>query len=77
MPSQIVYLIANGDLRESANQKCQPAQAAMEAQIIAAVEREGWTVRRAHPFDPEKGHGFIDSQKYGMEVFRTSPTTRR
>ena len=37
-----VYLIANGDLRLSANQKCQEAQAAMEPQIIAAVEREGW-----------------------------------
>ena len=25
-----VYLVANGDLRLSANQKCEPAQAAME-----------------------------------------------
>ncbi|HEX8295683.1 MAG TPA: hypothetical protein VF593_05250 [Chthoniobacteraceae bacterium] len=67
------YLLANGDLRSSANQKCQPAQAAMEAQIIAAIEREGWKVQRAHPVDAKKGHGFIDSQKYGMEVFRTIP----
>lgn len=68
-----VHLIANGDLRLAANQTCQAAQAAMEAQITAAVEREGWQVRRAHPFDEQKGHGFIDSQKYGMEVFRTIP----
>ncbi len=68
-----VYLIANGDLRTSANQKCQEAQAAMEAQITAAIEREGWKVQRAHPLDPKKGHGFIDSQKYGMEVFRGIP----
>ncbi len=33
----------------------------------------GGTIRRAHPFDAAKGHGFIDSQKYGMEVFRTIP----
>ena len=26
---------------------------------------------RAHPFDRAKKHGFIDSQKMGMEVFRT------
>ena len=29
------------------------------------------------PADPEKGHGFIDSQKYGMEVFRGIPPKRR
>jgi len=68
-----VYLIANGDLRSSANQKCQEAQAAMEASVIAAIEAEGAKVVRAHPFIPEKGHGFIDSQKYGMEVFRDIP----
>ena len=32
-----IYLVANGDLRLSANQKCQEAQAAMEAQIVAAI----------------------------------------
>ena len=73
MSSQTVYLVASGDLRESANQKCQPAQAAMEAQVVAAVEREGWIVRRAHSFNEQKGHGFVDSQKYGMKVFRTIP----
>lgn len=68
-----VYLIANGDLRLAANQKCEAAQAAMEEQIGAALRAEGWKVKRAHPFDPEKGHGFIDSQKYGMEVFEGIP----
>ena len=45
----------------------------MEKQLVAAVEKRGRQVKRAHPFDPEKKHGFIDSQKYGMEVFRTIP----
>jgi hypothetical protein len=45
----------------------------MEKQVIQAIEREGWQVRRAHPFDPKKKHGFIDSQKYGMQVFRDIP----
>jgi hypothetical protein len=63
-------LVASGDLRLAANQTCEAAQAAMEAQLIAAVAKEGWTVKRGHPYDPAKKHGFIDSQKYGMEVFR-------
>jgi len=65
-----IILVANGDLRTSANQKCEAAQAEMEKQIVAAFEREGATVRRGHAYDPAKKHGFIDSQKYGMEVFR-------
>lgn len=40
---------------------------------MAAIRREGREVVRGHPFDPEKRHGFIDSQKYGMEVFRRIP----
>ena len=68
-----VYLLANGDLRQSANQKCEAAQAAMELQIKAALKAEGWTLKRAHAFDAAKGHGFIDSQKYGMEVFLNIP----
>ncbi len=66
-----VILIASGDLRLSANRMCQSAQAEMEGQIIAAFEKEGVTVKRGHPYDYVKQHGFIDSQKYGMEVFRT------
>ena len=65
-----LYLISNGDLRLSANQKCWPEQAKMEAILTRALAAEGWTVIRAHAFDKEKQHGFIDSQKMGMEVFR-------
>ena len=65
-----VYLVSSGDLRLSANQKCWPEQAKMEAVLGKALKAEGWTVVRAHPFDKQKQHGFIDSQKMGMEVFR-------
>lgn len=65
-----VYLMANGDLRLSANQKCWPEQAKMEATLSRALALEGWKVVRAHVYDPAKRHGFIDSQKLGMEVFR-------
>jgi L-fucose isomerase-like protein len=68
-----IYIVANGDLRLSANQKCEPAQAAMEKALVDAIQREGCTVKRAHSFDEKKGHGFIDSQRMGLEVFRTIP----
>ena len=70
---QPVILIANGDLRLSANQVCWPAQQEAEAAVMTAIRREGREVRRGHPVDPAKEHGFIDSQKYGMEVFRSIP----
>ncbi len=69
-----IYLVASGDLRLSANQNCEAAQAEMEKQLVAAIKREGGKVKRAHPYDPIKKHGFIDSQKYGLEVFRKIPT---
>jgi hypothetical protein len=68
-----VYLVASGDLRLSANQNCWAAQAAMEKQVTAAVESEGWKVKRGHPYDPVLKHGFLDSQRRGIEVFRTIP----
>lgn len=66
-----VVLIASGDLRESANQMCWPAQEAMEADLIAALEAEGVKVLRGHPYDAERKHGFISSQRMGMDVFMT------
>src|SRR5215472_14675052 len=72
---ETVFVIASGDLRLSANQMCWPAQARAEEAVMNAIRREGRQVRRGHPCDAEKGHGFIDSQKYGMEVFRSIPET--
>ena len=65
-----VYLIANGDLRLSANRVCWQEQARMEKVLSKAIKNEGWAVVRAHNFDRKKKHGFIDSQKRGIEVFR-------
>jgi len=42
----------------------------MEDALIAALRKEGCKVVRAHPYDARKRHGFIDSQKMGLEVFR-------
>src|SRR5215831_11568211 len=72
MPESVI-LIANGDLRLAANQKCWPAQARAEEAVMEAIRREGREVSRGHSCDPVKGHGFIDSQRHGMEVFRSIP----
>jgi hypothetical protein len=68
---QPIILVANGDLRLSANQKCWPVQAEVEMAVTAAIVARGFEVRRGHQYDPVKQHGFIDSQKRGIEVFRT------
>ncbi len=64
-----VLLVASGDLRLSANQKCWPAQREMEQALTRAVADAGYELVRAHPFKPDVQHGFIGSQKEGMEVF--------
>jgi hypothetical protein len=69
MPPNTVVLVANGDLRQSANEKCWPAQAAMEKKLSAVLASRGWSIRRAHAYDPRRKHGFIGSQKEGMAVF--------
>ena len=67
--SKTVLLVANGDLRQSANEVCWPAQQAMEKALAAAVAKLGFKLVRAHPYKPAQKHGFISSQKEGMAVF--------
>jgi hypothetical protein len=70
---QTVLTVASGDLRPSANVTCWPTQQRLEEALERALAGLGWKVRRGHPVDEEKGHGFIDSQRAGLEVFRTLP----
>jgi hypothetical protein len=65
-----IQLIANGDLRQSANEKCWPEQAKMEETLRGALAAMGYELIRAHPYKQSKRHGFISSQREGMEVFR-------
>jgi len=69
MTPRKVLLAASGDLRQSANEVCWPAQEAMEKQVVAALGAFGVEVERAHPYDPKLKHGFIASQKQGIDVF--------
>ena len=50
--SRMVYLVASGDLRQSANEVCWPAQREMEAALATAVSKLGYRLVRAHPYRP-------------------------
>ncbi|MHC5004925.1 MAG: fucose isomerase [Planctomycetota bacterium] len=64
-----VLLVASGDLRESANRVCWPAQSQMERELADAVRSCGYELIRAHRYKRAAGHGFIGSQREGMSVF--------
>jgi L-fucose isomerase, second N-terminal domain. len=70
---QTAYLIASGDLRESANVAGWPTQVELEAGVTRVLSDLGWKVVRAHDVDPDTGHGFISSQRMGLEVFKGIP----
>lgn len=73
LPKKTAVMIASGDLRETANIACWPAQQELEAQLTTALKKLGWKVVRKggleHPTKPELSHGFISSQHLGREVF--------
>lgn len=73
VPSKTAYLIASGDLRESANRASWPVQDDLEQKVRGALADLGWSVKRGNEFDPELGHGFIRSQRMGLEVFKSIP----
>jgi hypothetical protein len=64
-----VLLVANGDLRLTANQRCWAAQREMEDSLSAAIAAAGYELVRAHAYKDDEQHGFIGSQKEGMQVF--------
>lgn len=68
-----VYLIASGDQRESANRQCWPAQHELESLLEVAFRDRGIEVVRAHRYSPERGHGFIGSQRDGLDVTNSLP----
>ncbi len=65
-----ILIVASGDSRPRANRRCWPAQQALEAAVAAAMAALGRETRRAHAPDLDAGHGFIDGQARGLEVFR-------
>ncbi len=69
-----MVLVANGDRRRTANTACQNAQLECERQLREAFKRLGYELVRAHPeIDPSLGHGFIETQAQGREIFSRIP----
>lgn len=73
-PSPQVVLVTSGDGRETANQQCWPAQELLERRLTQALQDMGASVTRAFPVDPKSGHGFVTSQRMGMDVFAGVPS---
>ncbi len=72
-PDQIV-LVASGDRRTTANLAGQAAQLECERQLRQAFAGLGKRLVRAHPeLDPRLGHGFIQTQAQGRDIFARIP----
>jgi hypothetical protein len=68
-----VWLVTSGDSRLSANQNCWQAQADLEHKLTACLRSLGVETVRAFPVSEKEGHGFISSQRMGMDVFAHIP----
>ena len=65
-----VLFVTNADLRESANVECWPVEAKHDALVEKALAAHfGKKLKRAHPIEADKGHGFIANQREGSDVF--------
>ena len=62
-------LVTSGDLRESANLACWPAQRELETRLTQCFADQGVTLRRGFPVSKTTGHGFNSSQRMGMDIF--------
>ncbi len=70
-PMKEAVLVTSGDLREAANKTCWPAQEQLEAQLTRCFAERGVMLKRAFPVDAAKGHGFVSSQRMGMDIAAT------
>jgi len=72
-PERTAYLVASGDLRHAANLAGWATQLELEAVVADALAEHGWAVQRAHDVDETVGHGFVSSQRMGLDVFSRIP----
>ncbi len=71
-PNEAV-VVASGDLRLPANQTCWPMQEGMERALAKVFAAEGVRLVRGHPYDPVEKHGFISTQRMGIDIFNHIP----
>lgn len=68
--SDAIMLVRSGDLRQHRNRTTWPAQVRLEDRLEEAFAAVGADLCRAVPYDPDLGHGYIWSQRMGMDVFQ-------
>lgn len=64
-----IYLISNGDFRDSACEVCWPMQEKTLAEVQKAFKKLGRKTQTVTKYDPKRKHGFITKQCEGTEVF--------
>ena len=69
MISDRIFLLSSGDSRLSANQTCWPAQQELESKLTSLIAAHGIQVVRGNPVHTDEGHGFIRSQREGLDAF--------
>lgn len=66
---ETVYLISNGDFRNSACEVCWPMQEATLKEVQKAFRKIGVKTQVVTKYDPVRKHGFITRQCEGTEIF--------
>jgi hypothetical protein len=64
-----IYLISNGDFRDSACETCWPKQKETIDNVTSALSSLGYDVGILPDYNDRKKHGFITRQCYGTEIF--------
>jgi hypothetical protein len=64
-----IYLISNGDFRDTACQQCWPKQQDTLKQVKGAFNQLGHESEVLPRYDSKRGHGFITKQHEGTQVF--------
>lgn len=64
-----ILMVTNADLREPANITCWPMEYKFEQKLEKALSDRGFIMKRAHPINEKRGHGFISSQREGSDLF--------
>ncbi|HBT78215.1 MAG TPA: hypothetical protein DEB39_15120, partial [Planctomycetaceae bacterium] len=64
-----VYLLAGGEREPAVNQRYWASFVEMEGLLNKAFKSVGFSLVRAHPYKPSEKHGFVASQKEGLDLF--------
>lgn len=68
--SREVVIVVNGDQRRTTNVTCAAVQQKFETKLKNVLaDKYGITSTRAHPYKKDQGHGFIEGQREGMDIF--------